>query len=100
MPTEPVEQVLHRLGQKTPEEIAEMLRRHGVTGIPGSFFECPIARLIRRETGFRVSVDRRVVDVYGVDLRRVAGLPLPKSVQDFVWQFDHGYFDDLVAQEY
>lgn len=102
----PVEKALDALGRDN-SEIADTLFRLGITGIPGSMTECPVARYLNRcFPGSRFSVD-------GADIwDRNAVMPeviTPAAVTAFVMVFDHNgapelddsvpTFDDSVMPE-
>ena len=66
----------------TSSEIAGLLRKNYIQGIPGSVILCPLARA----TNSKVGVSHR----YGKNRK-----PLTRAERTFVNEFDHGKWQEL-----
>jgi hypothetical protein len=86
-------EVIAKLGELTPDEIARLFADEDIVGEPGAADECPVARYVHRQTGEPVSVN---CGAWGVDGHH--GL-LPESVKAFVTLFDSGRYPHLIEEE-
>lgn len=87
-------------------EVANRLRREGVTGTPKSANSCAIARYVSAVLtsdleilAVRVGWDHLVVTVIGHRHNRKVTVPLPQPVKQFVRLFDRGDYPELIAGE-
>jgi hypothetical protein len=79
----------------SPDKVAEWLRLEGIRGRRHQPCQCPVALLLRQETGAgTVKVDHGVAQVY----RWESPIRLPQVVQDFVNLFDEGRYPRLVKR--
>lgn len=103
-----VKGVLYELEDLRPHDIADMLAEEGITGHRHNGFICPLARYIQRRVNppehIRIEVLADLVCVYDRsfppgDMRRVTYIAAPKSMEEFVWRFDHGAYPKLEESE-
>ncbi len=87
-------EVMAKLGQLQPDEIARLFRDLGVRGTQGRPRLCPVARYVQNETRRRVFVTRQV---YSVDRPTLTGTATPTSVAGFIALFDSGMYPDLTT---
>jgi hypothetical protein len=86
-------EVIAKLGELTPDEIARLFADEDIVGEPGAADECPVARYVRQQTGQPVSIN---CGAWCVDWDH--GL-LPESVKAFVTLFDSGRYQHLIEEE-
>jgi hypothetical protein len=93
-----LEQAVAELELTSADEIADVLRRHRVTGLRVAPRDCPVANYLELRTGRSVSVDgcyahfaSRVDDAANVDL--------PDVAIEFVGLFDCGAYPELVRDD-
>ena len=87
------EEVIDKLGQLQPDEIARLFRDEGVTGVLGQARRCPVASYVRRETGVRISIyDNWSQKNDGPEL----GTATPPTVFGFIKHFDGLEYPDLI----
>lgn len=78
---------------RTADEVADVLRTAGVTGVRLSACECPVANFLDRETGNAV----HLVNSQTIDVGSHWQTFTPTAVSEFIRAFDHGKFLDLVT---
>ena len=88
------EEVIGKLGQLQPDEIARLFRDEGVTGVLGQARRCPVASYVRRETGVRISIYDNWSQVSGDDFD-LLGAATPPTVFEFIRRFDGLEYPDL-----
>jgi hypothetical protein len=89
---------LEALG-RTPEEIADTLRRAGYRGHLYEADACPVARYLSARLHCYVAVDINAARWWDRRSRAWVCLPLPQGVRAFIFRFDHKAFPDLVLEE-
>lgn len=87
-------QVLDELSRKTVNEIADLMRREGVRGMPRVGQICGLAMYLRKATGLTVTVGRSAVVIHA-DTGSDLCAPLPYVCRQFVRWFDMGAWPDL-----
>ncbi|GAA0583149.1 hypothetical protein GCM10010172_80230 [Paractinoplanes ferrugineus] len=96
-----VAELLRQLGP-TREEVADSLRKAGITGLPDNVFEDPIANYLKANgvTSPEVDLEQVALDAYeNPDMTdgpfRVR---LPRPVREFILAFEEGAYADLRAE--
>lgn len=88
---------LRKLEKMPADEIAELFRKEGITGVPGHGNICPLAVLFGKlASSSRVDVGRGQMRIYNGPFHGV--YQLPRSVQDFVYRFDSRAWPDLIKE--
>jgi hypothetical protein len=90
-------EIIAKLGQLVPDEIARLFADENVVGELGKSRECPVARYVRRETGVTVSIDYESWR-HGSEFPSYRKL-LPESVEGFIDMFDRGQYPHLIESE-
>jgi hypothetical protein len=80
---------------RTPEQIAAMLRECGVKGRPGSTYGCPLARYLSIINGGQFIVGRKLIVRVGAGNGKAR---TPPEVKAFLDEFDVKRWPDLVAK--
>ncbi len=83
------------LRDKSPQEIADLLRAAHVTGRPGTVSICPLANYLRSVYHGRFVIGRK--HVYRVSGTKIEKHATPKCVADFIRTFDLSGFSDMLA---
>jgi hypothetical protein len=89
------EDVIFKLGQLLPSEIARLMQDSGVKALRTCSSACAVTQYVYDETkmvGIRTGYDSLY---YGPELQAVE---LPSSVQTFISLFDDGFFPELDAE--
>jgi hypothetical protein len=86
-------EVIAKLGELDPDEIARLCADEGIVGAFGSA-ECPVARYVRQQTGEQVRVYGTAQWVRG---QRV--FSLPASIAEFVRRFDSERYPHLIEED-
>lgn len=96
-----VDRLLQRLGEKTPEEIAQILMVEGIKGKVGDACESPISRLIQKKTGWNAEVgdDCIWLSYKHGPLAGWASVELPDNVAEFIFRFNYGEFPELEDED-
>lgn len=99
--TESIRTLLHSLGP-TSGEVADSLRKRGITGFPGHCQTCPIAVLILREypgevTPKNLTVRGDAIELFSGTALRVVRMPQP--VRHFLVAFDLAEYPDMIRRE-
>lgn len=90
-----LENTLATLRGKSPDQIAEVVKRRGIRGRMGTTYGCPMALLLGGEnTGDFVIGRRYIVRRSGSKIEKTR---TPANVAAFVRKFDIGGFPDLIA---
>lgn len=88
-------EVIARLGELTPDEIARLFADEDVVGLVCTSDECPVARYIWKVTGEYIQVGPSVWQ----ELEFAARQDLPRNVDEFVKRFDSGQYPYLIEGE-
>jgi hypothetical protein len=88
-------EIIAKLGQLVPGEIARLFADENVVGELGKSRECPVARYVRRETGITVVIDYHSWRIHGSLWQNL----LPENVGDFVETFDNDGYPHLIESE-
>jgi hypothetical protein len=97
MTKQELQQALVDLG-KTGGEVASNLIAKGIKGKRYLAKQCPIASYLKSITGLRVDVDLHDVGLHAPNWNHYFNVALPKAVEQFVIQFDHGEYPSLIDQ--
>lgn len=95
MTTHPVHEETRRLLGKlgtTSDEVAQSLIDLGITGRVGFSQRCPIANYLADH----LDGQRPSVDCHGILFNDGSSVENPPSVTQFVWDFDNGYYRELI----
>lgn len=100
--TEIVASLLDSLGD-TSDQIADALRKRGITGLTDNVCDCPVANFLKVHGVKNPQVDRDAVGLVAYEERDGSGGPLfvsmPRPVAAFIAAFDDGMYDNLRAPE-
>lgn len=93
-----LDEVVGRLADKTPDEIADVMRRAGIRGRRCSAKRCPIANwvVLQIPQFGGVVVGTATVSVLDPS-RHLISATLPNSVASFISRFDAREYPDLIA---
>jgi hypothetical protein len=81
----------------TADDVADLLRKAGVTGERGHAHSCPIANYLAQVVGIEVSVSGDDVVLIGDESELfMYAVSLSDSVQKFINQFDDDMYPDLI----
>jgi hypothetical protein len=89
-------EVIAKLGELTPAEIAQLFAEEGITGEVADARECPVARYVHQQTGVLVSIGA------GHWLPQAAAgtaEALPENVETFVRLFDSVEWPHLIEEK-
>ena len=87
--------VLKQFEGKTPDDIAEIMRRRKIKGRMGTTYDCPMALLLDGVSTGRYVIGRKyIVRQSGKVIQKSR---TPDNVATFVRKFDVGDYPDLVA---
>lgn len=89
--TNATEDILTGLNILEPREIADAIRKEGITGVPTTSNSCPLARYLNKKTNYIHHVQKTFVAIYDGG-ERVGFVTLPQSVGKFVRQYDAGKY--------
>jgi hypothetical protein len=87
-------EVIAKLGELDPDEIARLFEDEGIVGEVADARECPVARYVRQQTGEHVRVYGTAQWVRG---QRV--FSLPASIAEFVRRFDSERYPHLIEED-
>lgn len=92
------EDVLFKLGQLEPDEIARLMKDSGVLALRGCSTACAVTQYVYNETkAENISTGPRNLFMIDRLLGETVSIPLPKTVQKFVHNFDYGQYPELDA---
>lgn len=101
MPDAPT--VLHSLSTQctTAAEVRHFFSLKGVKGTTAGYTTCPIAVWLRRETGDFWGVDTQAARKGVRDFldEPIEEVELPLVLRDFMYNFDEGFYPDLVSED-
>lgn len=91
---ERIETLLRSLGQ-TPDDVADSLRARGITGVPESGIDCPIANLLKEEIPEARDADWSHPDdpwlvTHNCVTTSAGPVHTPAAVDEFITVFDDG----------
>lgn len=97
-----VPELLNKLAAHgSAQQIADYFRQEGIQGRPRQGTQCPVARLITRETGGQGTVaptTNAAEDPSFASSGYGPGYPMPSVVNEFALQFDKGTYEDLIER--
>lgn len=96
-----LQEAVEELAQKSPEEIAALLREKGIHGRRNLAMSCPLANYLTVETDitpFSVIVGPYSIIGDTLSLEHYS-TPTPNSVAAFIKAFDSGKYPDLIEEE-
>lgn len=83
------------LRTKTPDQLADLLKKYGLTGRPCTTQHCPIAKLMHVMYGSIFIVGPKFIAIKrGKNLEKI---PTPSNIAQFVRAFDLSRYPDLIA---
>jgi hypothetical protein len=90
-------EVIAKLGELDPDEIARLLAEAAIVGLPAVSGECPVARYVRQESGQYVVISsKHWANAHYVNFIDAAAMPLPATVAEFVRRFDSERYPHLI----
>ena len=91
----PLVDILEQFRGKSPDQIAETIRRRGIKGRSGTTHVCPMALLLRgQSTGDFVIGRKYIARRSGTKIEKVH---TPANISTFVRRFDIGKYPELMA---
>jgi hypothetical protein len=87
-------EVIAKLGELVPDEIARLLAEAAIVGLPAVPDKCPVARYVRQESGQYVAISSTD---WADGLSDAA--PLPATVAEFVRRFDSERYPHLIEED-
>ena len=92
------DEIIAKLGELSPDEIAHLLRDAGVRGHLRLGEVCPVARYVKLNSAtLTVNIGRSRYAAFDEESRCTATGELPRSVKHFALRFDGGRYPDLIA---
>lgn len=83
-----------------PEQIAQLCRERQIQGFTYNSASCPMAKLVREQVDFPVgfAMGKKIgTGVWFINNHEKPSIPAPVICDNFVNQFDAGYYKDLIA---
>lgn len=88
-------EIVQQFEGKTPDQIAEVVRKHKIKGRMGTTYKCPMALLLDGISTGRYVIGRRyIARQSGASIERVR---TPDGVAAFVRKFDIGGYPGLIS---